>query len=258
MKIVNDAVPAKGSMACYGPLIKCHAVIDTRSSSGPVTIIDSDNSVIKSIPTNPESVEPRFMDIQIPEGCTLKAQCHTAVRFYTAHPNPTLPPRPIDEVKKPQIDQKIAIQEAWDVTPAAAQYKIWRPELVVRIQVSPNGKLSLPYHQDVMHPKITSMVFFSWFSCEVNDSLPSPKGGFTYPLLFSLCRLAFTLKDAIPKPETKYLTRGDEDQFIHIRRYILQQADKAAVLCPGLKEFVILVTVPEQDSTEDCVDKLWA
>ncbi|RFU27675.1 hypothetical protein B7463_g8667, partial [Scytalidium lignicola] len=106
------------------------------------------------------------------------------------------------------------------------------PEIVVLLQQS-DGKLSQPYQKDVLHPRISSAEFFSWFGTYSGfgtSGIPS--------------ELRFTFKDALPVPKTSLVARGNEDHFNYMRADIKRKCEKAKWFRPEIKEFVVLVTLP--------------
>jgi hypothetical protein len=131
------------------------------------------------------------------------------------------------------------------------------PEIIIRIQVHPSGRLSAPYHKDVMHPKVTTTEFFNWFYNEItrqSQSIGSSSTGKSCPP--SLATLSFTLKDAMPFPKSGFLAKGDEGHFVYIRKLIKEQYEKARAFCPGMQEFVVLFTIPGTVGTE-MFDEEW-
>jgi hypothetical protein len=56
--------------------------------------------------------------------------------------------------------------------------------------------------------------------------------------------LKFTFKDAIPAPRATEVLKGNEDHFDYMRKDVKTQCEKAKAYMPDLKEFAILVTVP--------------
>lgn len=95
-----------------------------------------------------------------------------------------------------------------------------------------------------MSPKVTTVEFFNRFYNEINRAVHRPNSASDAPDSHRPNQLAFTLKDAMPIPKPGLLARGDERHFVYMRKYIKDQFEKAKALCPGLKEFVILVTIP--------------
>ncbi|CZR52143.1 uncharacterized protein PAC_02020 [Phialocephala subalpina] len=104
-------------------------------------------------------------------------------------------------------------------------------QIAVRIQENEYGQFSRHYDQKVLLSGITVADFFAWFArCAGYDPLGPAK-------------LKFTLKDALP-PVHGRVSKGDVEQFEHIKRDIKPYLERAKVLMPELIEFVILVTVP--------------
>ena len=209
---------------------------------GTLTVLGTDNSPITTISTDPRYTGHPYLDVRIPDGCVCEIQGYTAALLYCHQmSNPTSP-----------------AGEAKDINTSALASPPASPtaEMLVRIQITPSGKFSPPYHRDVMRPKVTTAEFFAWFHDEVNRTHRRPNSGSSRHGLPRLNRLAFTLKDAMPIPKTGILNRDDEAHFTYMRRYIREQYEKAKAFCPGLREFVILVTVPGPVETETS-DEEW-
>ncbi|KAH8812972.1 hypothetical protein F5884DRAFT_319526 [Xylogone sp. PMI_703] len=110
------------------------------------------------------------------------------------------------------------------------------PEIVVLLQQA-DGKLSQPYPKDVLHPRISSSEFFSWFGARSGFGASS-----------ALPELQFTFKDALPVPKTSVVARGNEDHFNYMRADIKTKCERAKWFHPAIKEFVVLVTLPGWES----------
>jgi hypothetical protein len=208
-----------------------------RSGTGRITVLGTDNSPITTISTDPRYTGHPYVDLRIPDGCVCEIQGYTAALLYCHEmPNPASPAGEVKDINTSTLASPSALPT---------------PELLVRIQITPSGKFSPPYHRDVMRPKVTTDEFFSWFRNEVNHTHRRPNSGSGSRGLRRLDQLVFTLKDAMPTPKAGTLNRGDEAHFSYTRKYIKQQYEKAKAFCPGLREFVILVTVPGTVETEE-------
>jgi hypothetical protein len=236
-------------------LIGCGAVIDMRSGIGTLVIISSNNLPINVISTDPRHVGQPYMDIQIPDGFVCEVHGYTVILLYHHIVPPSTPLiEPLKETMQKCKDQTASAPR--NIKPLRSPVATSAPEILIRIQLSPSGKLSPPYNKDVMRPKVSTIEFFTWFYNEANrigvpfNSVSNESG------LAKLTELAFTLKDAMPNPKTGFLTRGDEAHFMYMRKYIKEQYDKARAFCPGLREFAILVKVPGTVEA-DAADEEW-
>lgn len=106
------------------------------------------------------------------------------------------------------------------------------PEIIILLQQS-DGRLSEPYSKDVIHPRISSVEFFSWFGTQ---------SGFGTNCLPP--ELQFTFKDALPAPKSSLVARGNEDHFNYMRSDIKSKCEKAKWFRPTMTEFAVLVTLP--------------
>ena len=55
----------------------------------------------------------------------------------------------------------------------------------------------------------------------------------------------------MPTAKVSNIAKGNEDHFNYMRKDIKVQCDRAVLFMPGLKEFVILVTVPQWIEEEE-------
>lgn len=55
--------------------------------------------------------------------------------------------------------------------------------------------------------------------------------------------MIFRLKDAMPFPKSVFLSKGGDGNFVYIRKFIKEQYNKSMVFCPGMREFVIIITM---------------
>jgi hypothetical protein len=108
------------------------------------------------------------------------------------------------------------------------------PDIKVRLQTDRTGKLGLLFDKIVPSPTITNLQFFAWFA--IKTGYARPEGP---PLL------RFMFKDAMPNPKVCNIEKGNESFFKYIWGDIKAQCETAMCFIPGLKEFTILVTVPD-------------
>lgn len=106
-------------------------------------------------------------------------------------------------------------------------------EVLVRIQVTPEGNFSEPYHLNLIGAMRTIEDFFSWFSSEAR-----------YKQSFGLQTLSFCFKDAAPSPITKCIERGNAQQFEYMKGDIQRRCHETLAYMPRMKDFTILVAVP--------------
>jgi hypothetical protein len=106
-------------------------------------------------------------------------------------------------------------------------------EIVVRLQIDARGKLSNTYNKSVLNPKIKE--FFDWFAYKTAyaDSR----------------RLKFYFKDAWP-PECSDIEQGQDNYFDLMKRDIKRKLEHARAFTPGMKEFTIVITDPEWQTSE--------
>ena len=256
MRLFEEEITGNGTTLRTEPLTGCGAVVDMRSGAGRLVICSNDNMAINTISTDPRYTGYPYLDIRIPDGCVCVVQGHTVILlYYHLAPMSTSCSEPV----------KVATQNFGDQTASTPQqinapcppFPTTSPEILIRIQLTPSGKLSPPYHKDVMHPKVSTTEFFAWFYNEVNRTgVPLVNSDSDEQRPVQLNQLTFILKDAMPNPKTSFLTRGDEGHFIYMRKYIKDQYEKAKAFCPGLREFVILIKVPKTVDT-DVADEEW-
>jgi hypothetical protein len=60
----------------------------------------------------------------------------------------------------------------------------------------------------------------------------------------------------MPFPKSGFLAKSDEGHFVSIRKLIKEQYENARAFCPGMREFVVLVTIPGTVGTE-MFDEEW-
>jgi hypothetical protein len=132
-------------------------VVDMRSRTGRLVILGHDNLRINTIETDPRNTGHPYVDIRIPDCCICEVQGYAAIFFY-CHIMSKTPDPAKDAASAPQSSNSPSI-----IAPPAAR----APEIIIRIQVHPSGRLSAPYHKDVMHPKVTTTEFFNWFSTKL-------------------------------------------------------------------------------------------
>ncbi|OBT39562.1 hypothetical protein VE00_09460 [Pseudogymnoascus sp. WSF 3629] len=106
-------------------------------------------------------------------------------------------------------------------------------EVLVRIQVTPEGNFSEPYHLNLIGAMRTIEDFFSWFSSEAR-----------YKQSSGLQTLSFCFKDAAPSPITKCIERGNAPQFEDMKGDIQRRCYQTLAYMPRMKDFTILVAVP--------------
>lgn len=106
-------------------------------------------------------------------------------------------------------------------------------EVLVRIQVTPEGNFSEPYHLNLIGAMRTIEDFFSWFSSEARYNQSS-----------GLQTLSFCFKDAAPSPITKCIERGNAQQFEYMKGDIQRRCYETLAYMPRMKDFTILVAVP--------------
>ncbi|KFY02566.1 hypothetical protein O988_02065 [Pseudogymnoascus sp. VKM F-3808] len=106
-------------------------------------------------------------------------------------------------------------------------------EVLVRIQVTPEGIFSEPYHLNSIGAMRTIEDFFSWFS---NETM--------YKQTSSLQALSFIFKDAVPSPITKLIERGNAQQFEYMKGEIQRTCYETLAYMPRMKDFTILVAAP--------------
>jgi hypothetical protein len=56
--------------------------------------------------------------------------------------------------------------------------------------------------------------------------------------------LRFTFKDAMPAPHSSEIVRGNEEHFMFMRKEIRSICENAQKYMPGMREWVVLVSVP--------------
>jgi hypothetical protein len=238
-------------------LTGCGVVVDVRSGAGKVLVVGKDNSVLNSISTSPLSPGLPYMDIQIPDGYMCEVQGYATMQLYSKFPAyPTPQSSPIKEVVLIKRNQDVSTPQSPNNPKVATTIKASTSEILIRLQISAAGQFSLPYQKDVMRPKITTTEFLSWFLTQSNYCMQSPNNSLIESSLQKPKRLRFTLKDAMPRPKATELVIGDESYFVYMRKYIKGQYEKAKAFCPELREFVILVTVPEWADKEN-VEEEW-
>ena len=220
-------------------------MVDVRSGTGKVRVVGKDNLVLNSISTGPLSPGLPYMDIQIPDGYMCEVQGYAAIQLYSKLPAyPTPQSSPINEMILIKRDQDVSAPHSPNNLKVTMTIRASTPDILVRLQILPAGQFSLPYHKDVMHPKITTTEFLSWFLSQSNYCMQSRNSSLINSSLHKPKRLRFTLKDAMPRPKATELVIGDDGYFVYMWKYIKDQFEKAKAFCPELREFVILITVP--------------
>ncbi|KFY30683.1 hypothetical protein V493_01747 [Pseudogymnoascus sp. VKM F-4281 (FW-2241)] len=106
-------------------------------------------------------------------------------------------------------------------------------EVLVRIQVTPEGNFSVPYHLHSISAMRTVEDFFLWFSSKAR-----------YKQFSSLQTLSFCFKDAAPSPIIKSIERGNAQQFEDMKGDIQRRCYDTLAYMPRMKDFTILVVVP--------------
>lgn len=211
-------------------LIGCGAVVDMRSGAGQLLVVDNNNTILTTITTDPAFTGHPYVDVVIPDDCVCQITGNTALLLY----------------HKKRQSAPLPEKATNDTIPSSSTspYDRLAPDIVVRIQISRSGRLSLPYHKDVMRPEVTSEEFFNWFQKEIKQAQLNfsslQRSRFTLPLT----QLSFVLKDSMPVPKTGIINRGDEATFDYVRRYIEAHFEKAKSYCPGLREFAVLLMIP--------------
>ncbi|KFY31834.1 hypothetical protein V493_00752, partial [Pseudogymnoascus sp. VKM F-4281 (FW-2241)] len=136
-------------------------------------------------------------------------------------------------------------------------------EVLVRIQVTPEGNFSVPYHLHSISAMRTVEDFFLWFSS-------NPEGNFSEPYHFKMISamrtvedffswfssearykrfsglqtLSFCFKDAAPSLIIKCIERGNAQQFEDMKGDIQRICYDTLAYMPRMKDFTILVAVP--------------
>ncbi|KFY68436.1 hypothetical protein V496_01058 [Pseudogymnoascus sp. VKM F-4515 (FW-2607)] len=106
-------------------------------------------------------------------------------------------------------------------------------EVLVRIQVTPEGNFSEPYHFNMIGAMRTTEDFFSWFSMEAR-----------YKQSSGVQALSFCFKDAAPSPITNCIERGNAQQFEYMKGDIQRRCYETLAYMPRMREFTVLVAVP--------------
>lgn len=256
VRLFADEIAGNGTTLRTDPLTGCGAVVDMRSGVGRLIIWGNDKIQINTISTDPQYTGYPYLDIRIPDGCICEVHGYTAILLYYHFATmSTSCAAPVKATTLNLRDQAASTPKQINVPCPPLQATA--TEILIRIQLTPSGKLSPPYHKDVMCPKVSTTEFFAWFYNEVNRTgVPFVNSHSDEPGPVQLNQLAFILKDAMPNPITNFLTRGDEGHFIYMRKYIKDQYEKARVFCPGLREFVVVVKVPGT-SNIDMSDEEW-
>ena len=214
-----------------------------RSGAGKLVILSGDDLPINTILTDPQYTGHPFIDLRIQDGYVCEIHGYTAILLYSRLVSrPTPLEEPVKETTQKLRDHTASTLQINNLL--RSPFTALAPEILIRIQLTPSGKFSPPYHKDVMRPKVSTTEFFTWFYNEVSRTGVPFNSGSDVPGPTQLNQLSFTLKDAMPIPRTGFLTRGDEIQFMYMQKYIMEQYEKARAFCPGLREFVILFKVP--------------
>jgi hypothetical protein len=225
---VHDRLPYKTGAQV------CGAVVDRNTGKGLVTITGK-GFITQNIATGPDETGNRYQEIIVQPKQTCMLHGDAAVLYYkprTVSSPPKAPSSQITQSKSPDISSSSSS------TPPI--------KIIVRLQVDGSGKFSTPFDKSVLRPKVTTTEFFAWFATQTRRNGPhSPP-----------C-LKFTFKDAMPSPKATEVSRGNEDHFNYMRMDIKAQCEKARMYMPDLKEFVVLVTVPNWVSPQGEEEEDW-
>ena len=121
-------------------------------------------------------------------------------------------------------------------TPTPIPISTKGPEITIHLQVDRYKNFSTPYPKAVLRTKVSTEAFFKWFSEQTGHPVPE--------------KLEFTLTQAMP-PLVSEVSRGHEDHFRLLKRYIKDQTERTKDRLPGLANFVILVAVPVWHKEDD-------
>ena len=228
---VHDKLPYKTGAEV------CGTIVDRRSGKGLVTVTGK-GFITQNITTGPEETGERYhqLNIQAKQTCMLHGDA--VVLYYKRR-----------SIGSPQPLQKASSQQSTQsaVSNTSAGSKDSPPiEIIVRLQIDGTGKFSAPFDKSVLRPKVNTTEFFSWFSTQTRRAGPHGPP----------C-LKFTFKDAMPLPKATEVSRGNEDHFDYMRKDIKAQCEKAKAYMPELKEFVVLVTVPDWSSPKREEEEDW-
>jgi hypothetical protein len=230
---VHDKLPYKTGAEV------CGAFVDRNSGKGLVTVTGK-GFITQNVTTGPDETGDRYKEINIQAKQTCMLHGDAVVLYYKRRsfgaPQQSVQPSHQNQ-QKPQSVGLDTTSTAGTPSPI---------EIIVRLQIDGTGKFSAPFDKSVLRPKVNTTEFFSWFSTQTR------RGGPHGPPC-----LKFTFKDAMPSPKATEVSRGNEDHFNYMRKDIKAQCEKAKAYMPDLKEFVILVTVPNWSTPKGEEEEDW-
>lgn len=253
----NDPVPFKQGSEVAG------AIIDRMSGVGSVLITGKGYNTMK-ISTGGEKIKHRYQDVKInPKQCCMLHHDAVVLYYRERRPNALLTPKDVDaahsvfrindfsaEALSPGVpivrsssaqspsyassnnSRQIAPHVALASTHTAEQPS-GEINILFRLQFNQMGMFSALYGKSILRPSVTATAFFEWFGTQAGCETPT--------------QLKFTFKDAMPAPYSTRVAAGNEDHFRLMRKDIKMQCTKAGSFMPGLREFVVLISVPGWD-----------
>lgn len=225
----------------------CGAVIDRYSGKGSVTIT-SNGFIILTVTTGPDQQCLRYQEIVIHNEHTCKIGGEAVVLYYKFRK--IAPPFIREHALEPENLPLTSPSQELSSKPTASSSVAPRPippfpskstaDIIIRLQTDATGKFGPPLDKFTLRRQVTTLDFFAWFASQTGHTGPDGP-----PLL------RFTFKDAMPTAKVSNIAKGNEDHFNYMRKDIKVQCDRAVLFMPGLKEFVILVTVPQWIEEEE-------
>jgi hypothetical protein len=230
---VHDKLPYKTGAEV------CGAFVDRNSGKGLVTVTGK-GFITQNVTTGPDETGDRYKEINIQAKQTCMLYGDAVVLYYKRRSFGS----PQQSVQPSHQNQRKSQSAGSDSVPIVSTPS--PVEIGVRLQIDGTGKFSAPFDKSVLRPRVNITEFFSWFSTQTRRCGPHGPP----------C-LKFTFKDAMPAPKATEVSRGNEDHFNYMRKDIKAQCEKAKAYMPNLKEFVILVTVPNWSTPKGEEEEDW-